>query len=555
MMQTLTRPTPLIFLITLLGGFLRFLFLDRIPNAIGGDELNYILTAKTIWLFGSDITRTWNPLSILWFQYPPGPSQAELLYLLQSPIVGSLPFSLLATRLFPALLSTLSIPLLYLIAKKLLNVQVGIISAFFLAINPWSVYIGRTSYENPFAVFFFLAAWVFLFYFKSWKLYLSIPVLFAAFYSYIGTKLIFIPFVFMILSYSYLYIHKRMYKKEFLIIASSCLFLVLFFMYFLFTGGASQRAGDILLPNSPELGSQIDTIRRTSVVNPITQVFENKPVLFIRILAEKFYKTFSLDYLFFQGDMFFTVGRHGLFYAIDAVFFITGILFLLKKQKREAVFLGILIIISTFPQLFHTAKIDNFSFHLILMYPLFLMVMAYGAWIVISKLKSKVAHVIFFLLYMLFLLNFSQIYFFQTPLQGYFDFKLRPLAKYVTLAVSKSSVIIYTPNKTNILQKYMFYANTQSETKNVTIRECPEEKDTLPNNSISIVDSYCEFKFDKPHISLAQLKDSGETYKIYQDKICQNTSLKSYISHVKFSDFLIEQMPAQKFCQTFVVQQ
>lgn len=554
-MKTLTKPVPLVFFITLFGGILRFLFLDRIPNAIGGDELNYILTAKAIWLSGSDITGNWNPISILWFQYPPGPSQAELLYILQAPIVGPLPFSLLTARILPALLSTLSIPLLFLIAKKLFNSQVGVISAFFLAINPWSIYIGRTAYENPFAVFFFLAAFVVLFYFKSWKLYFSIPLLFAAFYSYIGTKLIFIPFVFGILWYAYAHIQKRKHKKTFLIISGSCLLLVLFFTYFLFSGNGNQRAGDILLPTSSELASQVDTIRRTSIENPITQFFENKPVLFIRILAEKFYKTFSLDYLFFQGDMFFTVGRHGLFYAIDAVFFISGIWFLLKKQKREAIFLGILIVISTFPQLFHTAKIDNFSFHLILMYPLLLMVMAYGAWIMLAKFKSKFTYIIFFLVYVLFLLNFFQIYFFQTPLQGYFDFKLRTLAKYVTLAANNSPVIIYTPNKTNILQKYMFYANTLDQDTNITIRECPEEKDTLPKNATSIVDSYCEFKFKDPSISLAQLKDSGETYKIYQDKICKNVPIRSYISHLKFSDFLIEQMSPVTFCQAFVVRQ
>ena len=66
--------------IILLAAFLRFFWLDRIPNAVSGDELTYIFTAKSMFLSGSDITHTWSPLSIFAFRYPPGEVQAELVF-------------------------------------------------------------------------------------------------------------------------------------------------------------------------------------------------------------------------------------------------------------------------------------------------------------------------------------------------------------------------------------------------------------------------------------------------------------------------------------------
>jgi len=46
------------------------LWLDRIPIGIGGDELTYVFNAKAIFLTGSDISGTWNPMSAFYFPLP-----------------------------------------------------------------------------------------------------------------------------------------------------------------------------------------------------------------------------------------------------------------------------------------------------------------------------------------------------------------------------------------------------------------------------------------------------------------------------------------------------
>ena len=70
----------LLLFVIILASILRLLWLDRVPSAIGGDELIYVLNAKSMLLSGSDLTGTWNPLSIFFFNYPPNQMQAELPY-------------------------------------------------------------------------------------------------------------------------------------------------------------------------------------------------------------------------------------------------------------------------------------------------------------------------------------------------------------------------------------------------------------------------------------------------------------------------------------------
>lgn len=557
-------------LITLLGAFLRLFLLNVIPNAIGGDELNYILTAKSIYLSGTDLTGTWSPISILWFHYPPGPSQAELPYLLQAFIVGPLPLSLFNARVLPAIFSISTIPLMFFIGKKLIHNTAGIFAAFLMAINPWSIYMGRTAYETAFVTFFFMAGFTVLLYFKSWKLLFSIPLFFLAFYSYIGTKLIFIPFVFILCWYSYACINHKKIKKYYIAISVSCVLLVLFFAASIFIG-KENRTSEILLPNSPELGTQVDALRRTTISNPLTSLFENKPVLFGKIITEKAYKTFSLDYLFINGDGFFSIGRHGLFYIIDLPFLILGFLYLLKTSRKTLYLLLGLLLVSIIPQLAHSTTTTNFSPHLTLLFPLLIIIMSAGIFYFLKLTKRHITGFIIAFIYVLFLLNFLQIYFFQHPLQGYFDFNLRTLSEYANRAEKKNDVVIMTTKKTGTIQKYLFYTNyihknslpevktvLNSKTAKINkllISECPKKGEVFKENITYVIDINCTLPKDQIYVSLAQLKDGGETYGIIHDNICKDVILNPYPKDITLKDFSMNIIDTHEFCRAFVVKQ
>ena len=106
---------PLI-LVFLFAFLFRFIWLDKIPNAIGGDEIVYTLNAKASFLTGHDIFGTWFPVNGLLFRYPKGEAQAELPYILNSFFVGPTDFSLFNSRA-PNLIMGVLLVLLYFLLQ------------------------------------------------------------------------------------------------------------------------------------------------------------------------------------------------------------------------------------------------------------------------------------------------------------------------------------------------------------------------------------------------------------------------------------------------------
>ena len=96
-------------LIFLLATILRFLWLDRVPTAITGDELTYILNIKSVALTGTGLRDNWSLLSALFFKYPIGLPQAELPYFILLPAVSFLNLSLLNVRLIYAAISVATV--------------------------------------------------------------------------------------------------------------------------------------------------------------------------------------------------------------------------------------------------------------------------------------------------------------------------------------------------------------------------------------------------------------------------------------------------------------
>jgi 4-amino-4-deoxy-L-arabinose transferase-like glycosyltransferase len=560
------KKSVILFLIFLLGTFLRLIHLNLIPNAIGGDELTYILGAKSIFLYGSDLTKSWNPLSVFIFNYPQGAVQAELPYFLNLPAVGPFPFSLFNARITTALFSIGIIPLMYFIALKLFkNARVALFAAFLTAINPWNIYIGRTAYEQAPATFFFLSALLGIIYFRGKYLLLSIPILALAFYSYIGTKVFFLPFVLISSWYSYYVVNKKKYKTEFIVIILFSLLLTAFFAFSIFLKQGENRTSDLILPNSSQISIQVDEIRRLTINNPFTGIFENKMGQYGRILVTKVFKTLSFDYLFVSGDQFFSITRHGLFYILDFVFLLIGVFALIRKSRVLSVFLFLLFLVSLIPQLVHRAETDNFTPHILFLFPVFILILSYGIDSVIefSRKKSRfiLASIVF--VYLILLINFMQIYLYQFPNQGYFDFSARTLSSYSQRGPKNNQVVIYSPHTYSLAEKYSFYSNNLTGLSkkpyvfgNVTFTDCMDEINFKDRN-VHIIDANCKSQVIEPEdkISLASLKDGGATFRIYGDTVCEGVALISYPRASRLKQFNVERLSNEEFCKTYAVRQ
>ena len=562
---------PLI-IVLLLAIFLRFLWLDKVPNAIGGDELNYVLTAKSIALYGTDLTGKWNPLSIFFFNYPPGQTQAELLYFLLIPFVGFTNFSLFWARAENGVLGVLTVYLIYLIASKLFNKQIGLAAGLISAINPWFIYLSRTSYEMQAATFFYLLSFYALMFFKGKKILLSIPILLLAFYSYIATKVFFLPFVLTMIYYGYFQLNKKKFKKEYLTVLIFSVLLVAVFFLSLKAHPSVSRLGEIFTPANPEIARQVDSIRKASVQTPLTNLIVNKYTVYFRTIIVKEFSIFSFDYLFLYGDNFFSIFSHGLFYYLDALFLILGLAFTYAKQRKTFFLLLSLTLLATIPHLIHGVSTANFTPHVSMIFPFLIIFIAVGLWGSITLFKNKIyfysSMAVIGILYIFLLLNFLNIYFYQFPLQGNFDFKMRLLSKYIT--ISNEKTVVYSTASGDQFSKYLFYSNSvTSKNKkqiendyrtgnytlnNVTFLGCDASLDpSLDKNKIIIFDDLCNFiGKERPRLSIARISDGGEDYAIFNDTVCSKYPLKPYPQILSLNQFNIGGMSPRDFCENFI---
>ena len=135
--------------------FSRFLYLDRFPVGMTHDELEYILSAKTYFSSGVDLSNTPFPKSI--FQTKTEGVISFLPAIFLSPYYGLVPLNQFTARLPYVIISLLTAITLYLITKKLFNNKyVALVTLLVYLINPWSFYLSRIASDTAFSLLFYL---------------------------------------------------------------------------------------------------------------------------------------------------------------------------------------------------------------------------------------------------------------------------------------------------------------------------------------------------------------------------------------------------------------
>lgn len=131
--------------IVALAAALRLVALDRLPPGINQDEANRAYEAWCLRVTGKDhFGKAW-PIFFRAFgkaDYPPGPYIYALI-----PIQALLGVNVWSTRLPAALLGTLNVLFLYLLARRLYGERVGLLAALLLAISPWHLHLSRVAFE------------------------------------------------------------------------------------------------------------------------------------------------------------------------------------------------------------------------------------------------------------------------------------------------------------------------------------------------------------------------------------------------------------------------
>lgn len=199
-------------LLILAGVLIRVLYLGENPVGLNQDEASAGYEAWSLLNYGID--RNGDSLPVLFTSW--GSGQNVLYSYLSIPFVALFGLNTFSIRLVSALFGSLSLPVFYLLAKKLRGDSFAVAALFFLVINPWHIMLSRWALESNLLPFFLLLGIYFLT-LSSERPRFLIPsaVSFAlCLYAY-GTAFIFLP-LFFIMCFIYLVVKRELRLKYFI---------------------------------------------------------------------------------------------------------------------------------------------------------------------------------------------------------------------------------------------------------------------------------------------------------------------------------------------------
>jgi 4-amino-4-deoxy-L-arabinose transferase-like glycosyltransferase len=407
--------------ILVLAVFLRFINLGTLPNSYSPDELAQGYTAYSLLTTGKDEWGSSNWLNLRSFgDYKP-PLQT-LLMLPSIKVFGLTPF---AVRFPNAFLSIFTILLTYLIANEIFkNKKIGLLSALFMAVSPWSLPMSRIALEANVVVFIVaLAVFLFLKSIKNKNYFLftlSILLFGVSLFTYHSAK-VFTPLLLVILFfYQKLYRHKVF--AWILILVFSLSFL---FNYQITSQIKSSRTNDIAIFNPTEgwhiVSDNQYEMTQTGLPYPIVKIFYNKVVYLSEIFFQNYLSYFSPQFLITQGAGETTYGMlcgFGVLGLIPTLGLIT-LLFLIIKNKYpefKKSFIFLILVISIPPMVAALAKGQYSANRVSLMMPFIQILSAAGIVLFIEKLPKITKRITIILVSIVFCFTsfmFLQRYYFQ----------------------------------------------------------------------------------------------------------------------------------------------
>ncbi len=552
--------------------FCRFLYLDRFPVGMSHDELEYILSAKTYFLTGADLSGSYFPNSI--FQTKTEGIISFLPALILAPYFGLVPINQFTARLPYVLFSLITSVCLYLLIKKIFKNKyfAGLTSIIYL-INPWSFYLSRVAADTAFCLLFFILGILFCLDNNKKKYWLSLVFFTLGFLSYHGAKVIFLPLIFVCLGYNFLK-KKITFKQGMVFWVISGLIMTSYFIIGgkFFSQSINQtRSNDIWILDQKTLTNKVNIERKASLENPGDRLFINKATIATKIFFQKYLTAFSPEVLFISGDTrgTYRFGDFGLFYLIDFVFIFLGLINLFKKHPKETYFLLSLVLISPLATALSGVEtsIINRSF---LLLPVLIIFISFGIWSVYKKITKKKMKLfwgsILFMVYVISFWGFLAFYFYRFPVIGqenYF-FSQRIVANYIekidnqkVVAITKEprelflETVFYSKNNNNLVLKD-FIKNQNLKLKNTSfVSDCPKLWD---KNTIYIIENkfYDCLPKNEEFKSINEEQFNGPLYYIKNDSLCLNFEIQPWLRFRLAKDYKIEKLDNKTFCQTWI---
>ncbi len=331
----MTKYKIIVLSIIFLAFFLRIFQIQNSPPSLNWDEAALGYNSYSLLKTGKDEYGNRFPLLIRSFDdyKPPIYSYFSI------PFIYVLGLNELSVRLLSVICGALSVFLIYLIGKEVFDKKVGLFSAIFFTIEPWSIHFSRMALEAAVALPITLSSIYFFLLAKSKKevkyVYLTLVTIIISSFAYYSNRALFLPIVIFTLFY-----HRNLLKDKRAKITSGLIILLL-------------SSPTILMMIKGEGLARFNNTSIFSLVNNFSGSYfsftDNTFFFLVKNVFARYLSYFSPANLFVRGtpEPIQRIFGYSVFYPIEFVFYLSGLYFLAKKYKKYWIFLAFLLFLPT----------------------------------------------------------------------------------------------------------------------------------------------------------------------------------------------------------------
>ncbi|MBU0998325.1 glycosyltransferase family 39 protein [Patescibacteria group bacterium] len=414
-----------IILILLLALFLRFYKLDYCPPSLNWDEVSHGFNAYSILKSGND---EWGKrLPLIFRAY--GDYKLPVYIYLTSISEWFFGLSVFSVRFVSAFAGAGTVFLTYLLTNELFKKkQIALLSSFFVAVEPWSLFLSRGAFEANLSLFFVILG---VYFFiggikKNFNLILSALFFGLSLWTYNSAR-IFVP----LLLFSFIFIYWKILrdvwnKNKTVIIFSFLVFLLFLIPVFtqVLKGEGTARFSKVSILDEGAISEIDQRITSSKLPKPFNRILNNKAVYFAEKFALNYLRSFSPDFLFYQGGKHYQFNIPGtpLLYTVNAPFILIGLFLIIKQKGKEKLVLFSWLFLSPIASSLTKGSEVPHTLRQIVMIPIPMILGSIGIynswkWISSKKLKFESEYIIAAMY--LFVLGCSIYSFFGSYLKDY----------------------------------------------------------------------------------------------------------------------------------------
>ena len=480
-------------LIIFLAFFLRFFMLGKNPPSLYWDEASLGYNAYSILKTGHDEFGKKFPSDkfIAFGDYKPvGYIYAAV------PSIALFGLNEFAVRFPSALSGVLMVILTYYLVKELFNKEkLALISAFLLAVSPWSLHLSRVAFEanlaallNLLAVYFFIKGAKE----KGYYLIFSMICFAGAFYTFNSNR-VFLPLLLLALTLVFI---KDLWKKKQWFAGSLIVIFILLLplIPYLKSRESRLRFYEVNIFSNLDVVIQANQRIAQSGGTRLAKMAHHRFLGHASNFLKHYFDHFSGEFLFISGDVNprLSVRSVGELYLIELPFFLIGLYLLLTNLKKKP-YLLILLWFLLAPIPAATARETPHALRIVSILPTPQIISALGVLSIFSYFRKFKYFFLFFITFSLFLiLNIScylYTYYFVFPklyagqwLDGY-----KQAVEYVGENKDKYDKIYITNHYSRPYIYLLFYLNYPPAKYNQIV---DRERDWYGNWSVKRFDKY-----------------------------------------------------------------